>query len=67
MMIGALEVLKMARDPKNLSESDRESDVDEATGALEEQYERGYRLIPEDATEAEALLPHLPLESVPWG
>ena len=34
--------------------------------ALEAQYKRGYEKNPEDPSDAEALLPHLPLQSEPW-
>jgi hypothetical protein len=35
-------------------------------GDADEQYQRGYQQIPEDATDAQALLPHLPLPQEDW-
>ena len=35
-------------------------------GDADEQYERGYQQIPEDAADAQALLPHLPLPQEDW-
>ena len=33
---------------------------------LDDQYQRGYEQVPEDAVDAEALLPHLPLPREDW-
>jgi hypothetical protein len=34
--------------------------------ALDDQYQRGYEAIPEDPTDTQALLPHLPLPTERW-
>jgi len=34
--------------------------------AMEEAYQAGYRRVPEDVTEIEAMLPHLPLPEEKW-
>ena len=39
---------------------------DQSSSRLDDQYEAGYKRIPEDASEAEALLPHLPLPEERW-
>ena len=33
---------------------------------LDDEYERGYKRLPEDASDAEAMLPHLPLAPEDW-
>ncbi len=59
-------MLRQAHSRRINNEGDRAPDIDEDAVTLEAQYERGYRSIPEDPSEAEALLPHLPIESGPW-
>ena len=39
---------------------------DNKSHELDDQYQRGYEQIPEDITELEALLPHLPLPTERW-
>ena len=36
------------------------------SGALDDRYQRGYEQTPEDASDAHALLPHLPLPKEDW-
>lgn len=40
--------------------------VAEASGDKDDQYQRGYEQTPEDISELEALIPHLPLPSEQW-
>ncbi|HEX4796977.1 MAG TPA: hypothetical protein VH370_24515 [Humisphaera sp.] len=42
------------------------SQVGQRDADLDEQYQRGYEQIPEDPTDAEALMPHLPLSEERW-